>query len=50
MDAYVDAHINLAVLLSNTGKHDEGFQYCEKAIKLKPDNREAIINFGDLMR
>lgn len=31
-NAYVDAHINLGVLLSNTGNHEEGFHFCEKAL------------------
>lgn len=36
--------------MSNTGKPEEGYKYCEKALELQPDNKEAIINIGDLLR
>ncbi|KRX07220.1 hypothetical protein PPERSA_00377 [Pseudocohnilembus persalinus] len=49
-DAFVDAHINLGVLMSNNQQQEEAFEYIKKAIELQPTNKEAIINFGDILR
>lgn len=49
-DAYVDAHTNLACLLTNLDSPEEASHYCLKAIELQPNNFEAQINFGDLLR
>ncbi|CAD8098711.1 unnamed protein product [Paramecium primaurelia] len=49
-EAFVDAHTNLACLLTNLDKPEEAYEYCLKAIQLQPNNYEAQINFGDLLR
>ena len=34
----------------NSGQKDKAFEFCIKAIELNPDNHEAMINLGDILR
>lgn len=34
----------------NNGEKEKAFEYCLKAIEINPNNREAIVNFGDILR
>ena len=49
-DAYVDAHTNLAVLLANFDCCEESYSILLKAIELQPENDQAQLNFGDVLR
>jgi len=39
-----------AVMYVNSGQKDKAFEFCIKAIELNPDNHEAMINLGDILR
>ncbi|KAL4506501.1 hypothetical protein ABPG72_000072 [Tetrahymena utriculariae] len=49
-DAYLDAYTNIAVMYVNSGEKEKSYEYCIKAIELNPDNKEALINLGDILR
>ena len=49
-DAYVDAHVNIAVMHLSLDNIQKALEYCQKAVELNPENFEAAINFGDILR
>lgn len=49
-DAYVDAHVNIAVMHLSLDNFEKALEYCQKAVELNPENFEAAINFGDILR
>lgn len=49
-DAFVDAYVNLSVMNLAVGNEELAFENCKIALQLKPDNYEAAVNFGDILR
>lgn len=49
-DAYVDAHVNVAVMHLSLDNVEKALEYCQKAVELNPENFEAAINLGDILR
>ena len=49
-EAYIDAHSNLAVMHIQTDEIDKAFEYCQKSLKLNPDNETSLVNFTDILR
>ena len=49
-DALVDAYTNAAFTLLDMQKPSEAQFYCEKSLQLDPSNKDAYINFGNVLR
>src|ERR1051326_834546 len=45
-DFIYEAHVNLAILLEQTGKHDEAGEQYEKALRLRPEDGQAQLNLA----
>ncbi len=49
-DALIDAHTNLAVMFVQMDEFDKAFENCKLALKYRPDDHNALVNFTDILR
>ena len=47
---YVEAAVNLAVLLSQRGQHEQALSYYERALALQPDDAATLSNTGNTLQ